>query len=183
MCIATLRRSCGRAERFYPTSLVQSTSFGCDALILIRFLLRACCADPLLQRLQQQRDGSFESDREISWDTTRQTEDDIHLIVCGVSLYVGSLASDVRHERSDGTEHSKNAAIIRGCIDFVMTTVHVTSALQPVDLTVASLEETTQVVALLRALSRHRQTWTFAMPAQSDRALESARFFFEISVS
>ena len=49
-------------------------------------------------------------------------------------------------------------------------------ALQPVDLTVASLEEATQVVALLRALSRHRQTWTFAMPAQRQtELLESAR--------
>ena len=84
----------------------------------------------------------------------------------------------MRHERSDGTEHSKNAAaIIRGCIDFVMSySSMLLRALQPVDLTVASLEETTQVVALLRALSRHRQTWTFAMPAQRQtELLESAR--------
>ena len=94
MCIATLRRSCGRAESVLLTltSLVQSTSFGCDALILDPLpFLRACCADPLLQRLQQQEMVALESDREISGDTTRQTGDDIHLIVCGVSLYVGSL--------------------------------------------------------------------------------------------
>ena len=184
MCIATLRRSCGRAESVLLTltSLVQSTSFGCDALILDPLpFLRACCADPLLQRLQQQREMvALESDREISWgyDTTDGRRYPPHRVWCFAVRWIALLLTNVRHERSDGTEHSKNAAaIIRGCIDFVMSySSMLLQALQPVDLTVASLEETTQVVALLRALSRHRQTWTFAMPAQRQtELLESAR--------
>ena len=104
--------------------LVQSTSFGCDALILIRFpffehaVLILCCKD-----FSNKERGSFGVGSRDSGDTTRQTEDDIHLIVCGVSLYAGSLASNERETWTlgrDGTFQNA-AAIIRGCIDFVMS--------------------------------------------------------------
>jgi len=113
MSLASLRRSCGRAESVLLTltSLVQSTSFGCDSLILDPLpFLRACCADPLLQRLQQQREMAAmslkeDSDDDISWgyDTTDKRRYPPHRVWCFAVRWIALLLTNVRHERVDGT--------------------------------------------------------------------------------